>query len=668
MANKKLYEAHLIGSDDVVEEISVDMTCLPYDKINNLNKLYIEEDVNMGKGNKQPLPDMSNVVIHGAFDCSKWTITSDTVLPSGVTELNCAHSIANLGVLIGLLDSTVQRVIIRPALLTNIKNNIDGALECAQKFVARYPNIVVIDDKQKQTLLNVLKDVSQSKSNETVKQNIPKPKKEVVAEKTADWLDRAELEQICVASPLLGGLLNDEELERYIRMAMSDKSGIKINKSSRLRADGVKVVCVHRDDVDAILNFMIEKYNENSQKRTATSKPKEKSGKKPDNPREAKPVDTTVSQKVFVNDKELSEIVIEKYIPENVLKDLALNDQITLLQDVAKVNVQPFELNKQQVHYIENGKIISLPNLEFKNARVLSQKIQSRDNRRIVWYMDGNKFYAVYYFAKHDKSNDYNLALQANNEEINGAINLVKRNIADAKEKGLDISVNGWLQRLSAHIAEKGSEKTKKKSARGAATAKTTKKSVPESLPKQPVVAPEKAATPKRKVGRPPKAEMVMSVKAQPVAESVVEQSVVASEVTKRKRPRFQRPIDLSHVRAFKDGGIAVEDFATATNNVAEQEKQYQIATLLVSEMNLHWNDIDEMHATFTVRYSTAKGMAQKLVRQLSTETDTEKMLAATEKLQRALKQKRFYEKALNQLDSFKSELKKMQEEYENIK
>ena len=40
---------------------------------------------------------------------------------------------------------------------------------------------------------------------------------------------------------------------------------IKINKSSRLRADGVKVVCVHRDDVDAILNFMIEKYNENQE-------------------------------------------------------------------------------------------------------------------------------------------------------------------------------------------------------------------------------------------------------------------------------------------------------------------------------------------------------------------------------------------------------------------
>jgi hypothetical protein len=138
--------------------------------------------------------------------------------------------------------------------------------------------------------------------------------------------------------------------------------------------------------------------------------------------------------------------------------------------------------------------------------------------------------------------------------------------------------------------------------------------------------------------------------------------------VASDKRTRFQKPIDLSYVRAFREGGIAVEDFATATKNVAEQEKRYLIATLLASEMDLHWNDIDEMHSTFTVRYSTAKGMVQKLARQLSTEIDTEKMLTATEKLQRALKQKRFYEKALNKLDCFKSELNKMQEEYENIK
>ena len=98
------------------------------------------------------------------FPSSDWIITPGTVLPSGITELNCAHSIANLGVLIGLLDSTVQRVIIRPALFTNIKNNIDGALECAQKFVARYPNIVVIDDKQKQIINNDDKNIRKCKN------------------------------------------------------------------------------------------------------------------------------------------------------------------------------------------------------------------------------------------------------------------------------------------------------------------------------------------------------------------------------------------------------------------------------------------------------------------------------------------------------------------------
>ena len=40
MATKKLYEAHLIGKDGVKVD-NVDMTCLPYDEINNLNKLYM---------------------------------------------------------------------------------------------------------------------------------------------------------------------------------------------------------------------------------------------------------------------------------------------------------------------------------------------------------------------------------------------------------------------------------------------------------------------------------------------------------------------------------------------------------------------------------------------------------------------------------------------------
>ena len=663
MASKKLYEAHLIGSDDVIEEISVDMTCLPYDKFDNLRKLYIEEDVDMGKGNKQPLPDMSGVVIHGAFDCSTWTITSDTVLPSGITELNCAHSVNSLDVLIGILEPTVHRVVVRPAILNNIKNDKDGALEIARKFVAKYPNVVVTDGK-KVFLSNLLAEIDKEKSIVTVeKADVkPKPEKKVIEPKTTDWLDRAELIEICVASPLLDGLLNEEDLERYIRMAMSQKSGAKINKSSRLRADGATVICVHRDDIDAVLDFIREKHDEISQTRTKTEKTTETPKTKP----AEKTVIANAPQKVFVNDKELSEIVIEKYIPENVLGQLALSDQIALLQEVSKVNVRPFELKKQQVHYIENGNVIRLPNLELKNARVLAQKIQSRDNRRIVWYMDGNKFYAVYYFAKHDKSHEYNLVLQADNAEIDGAIKLVKKNIADAKEKGLDISVSGWLQRLSTYTAEKESEKPKKNSA-GTTAIKTTKKSVPESLPNPPDVTPDKAEITKSKTGRAPKTEMVVSVNTQPVSESVVEQPVTVPDVTKRKRPRFQRPIDLSHVRAFRDGGIVVEDFASAINDVAAQEIQYQIATLLASEMNLHWNDIDEMHATFTVRYNVSKGVAQKLVRQLSSETDTEKMLASTEKLQRALKQKQFYEKALNKLNGFKSELNKMQEEYSKL-
>ena len=663
MASKELYKAHLKGTDGVVEVVYVDMTCLPYDKINNLNKLCIDGDVVMGEGKKQPLPDMSNVVIHGAFDCSKWTITSGTVLPSGITELKCAHSINGLEVLMDILKPTVQRVVVRPAILNNIKNDKDGALEIARKFVKKYPDVIVTDGK-KLFLSELLEEIDKEKSNVIVEKAdvTPKQEQETIGPKTPDWVDYTELEEICIDRLSLKGKLNRDVLKRWVRMALADKS-----KSDKIRGDGVVVKCVHRDNEKAVLDFVRAKYEEKSQTSAKTEKAAEKSDKKTVERSAEKTITANAPQKVFVNDKELSEIVIEKYIPESVLDNLALNDQITLLREVDKVNIQPFEIKKQQVHYIENGTVIRLPNLEFKNARVLSQKIQPRDNRRIVWYMEGNKFYAVYYFAKHDKSHEYNLALQADNAEIDAVINLVKKNIADAKEKGLDISVNGWLQRLSSHVAEKESKKTKKRSAGGAATTKTTKKSVPESLPKQPVVNPEKVATPKGKGGHPPKAEMVVSVKAQPVAESVVEQSVTEPVAVKRTHRRFKK-IVLSHLIAFRDGGVQVEDYATVMDNFLEQEKQYHIATLLASEMNLHWNDVDEMHAEFTVRYETCKTLQQKLISSLSTETDTEKMLVATDKLQRVLKQKQFYEKALAKLNGFKSELNQMQQEYSKIK
>lgn len=88
MAKTKFYDA-TIFSGDVTEHISVDMTALPYGKFNSAHPLLIKSDVVMENGKKKPLPDFSNVIIMGSFDCSSYTINADSKLPKGITELVC---------------------------------------------------------------------------------------------------------------------------------------------------------------------------------------------------------------------------------------------------------------------------------------------------------------------------------------------------------------------------------------------------------------------------------------------------------------------------------------------------------------------------------------------------------------------------------------------------
>ena len=80
-----------------------------------------------------------------------------------------------------------------------------------------------------------------------------------------------------------------------------------------------------------------------------------------------------------------------------------------MLREIDKINVKPFYTKKQDVYYVdENGAVGLSSNVKRKRSRVLSQGISSSDNRRIVWYVDENVFYAAYFFAQHDKTPQYN--------------------------------------------------------------------------------------------------------------------------------------------------------------------------------------------------------------------------------------------------------------------
>ena len=98
VASKQRYTA-TIELGDGKDVLDVDMLNLPYDMFGPEFPLEIIGSVDMGKCKGQPLPDMTDVVVYGEFDCSTCAINADTVLPKEISTLiniNELYRILNL--------------------------------------------------------------------------------------------------------------------------------------------------------------------------------------------------------------------------------------------------------------------------------------------------------------------------------------------------------------------------------------------------------------------------------------------------------------------------------------------------------------------------------------------------------------------------------------------
>ena len=245
--------------DDIMHMMIVDLLDLPHDMFSAEKPLHIDADVNMGKGKKAPLPDFSNVIIKGVFDCSDFTISEDSVLPKGITGIICLHSISNLSVLIGKLPKTVTKVVVRPSVLNAIIKNKNNELEIAKQFADTYPNIQVTDDKKL-----YLSEIIQQKEKTTVTEKVKAQKTETkektqLSSKTDDWLSMDEIFEICVTNPAITNLIPEDKIEREIRAAKSKASYIDVTVQKMLRPhDGIAIDCIHSNDVQKIINFITE--------------------------------------------------------------------------------------------------------------------------------------------------------------------------------------------------------------------------------------------------------------------------------------------------------------------------------------------------------------------------------------------------------------------------
>ncbi|MBQ8255912.1 MAG: hypothetical protein IJY99_03035 [Alphaproteobacteria bacterium] len=401
-----------IKQGDNLEVHEVDLLNPPRDMYSAENPMSISGDVVLPKGKKAPLPDFTGIVIFGAFDCSTFTLNSNSVLPQGISSLDCSYSIGDLGVLIDILPATVTKVFVRGAILNSIKKDKDDARRFATEFQKKYPDVCVSDGKS--TLNDILAEIDRAKEN-VVNSNIVAPvveQKNNPPEKTDDWLDQGELLNECKKASDILAEFPDADLSRYVKIARSGLGVRGIKSYIMRREDGVDVMCTNRSNIDAIVTRIFELIDEN-QARLDKNK-KTKTAKKEAPKKEPAPVaekQDEASSGFYVGTQQVVPVKIKKYIPTRLWGQLrsACGDNkkmlLGFLNDINAINVNPASTQGKKVAYIQDGELKFSNTIFLKSAQSLAQSFSKENNRaRIIWAVCGNVFLCTDFFPEHEKA------------------------------------------------------------------------------------------------------------------------------------------------------------------------------------------------------------------------------------------------------------------------
>jgi len=625
MAKIKLYAAG-IREDDADKVIDVDIFNLPYDRFDFDNPMWIMEDVDLGKSKNRQWPDLSNVAIAGTFDCSDFPITADTVLPFSFHTLICKHSISDLGVLIGRIPNKANEieytgnisVVVRPAILNNIKKDKDGALEIARKFAVAHPTVTVTDGKQ--TLQQIFDDIERAKSVQP-KTTKPVPEKPTTPAKTSDWLSTDELADACVAHAESIASINRDVLRRYIQQARSDKARLPIRKQEMMQ-NGNKIVCVHRDDVKTIAEFVEMQIASNQERATKDTKKQKK-----DTASETK-TDTAknTEQKLCIGNKEIKPTKIKKFILDSVWKSIRAEcgKNTTLLQqilmDIDVINIVPKKYSAGSVFYVQDGIVKSSNSLEYKSCRCICQGFEThKSSQRIVWGVSGTKLIAQYFFAQHDGEKN-KMVYKNTIRDID-----VDADFATAPDKYLSVS---------DLIAQFGGKDDTDKEPTPAPTP------VAETKPTEKPVAATKP-TPK-------------PVKEKPVMPSV--QSAVVAPVEKPQTTPARKP----RIRVKVIGQVVPRKIRVIT---PQADSVPNTPTPDVEQTAPEWVDLYSLSAQITEKQQNVLAKKNEILSKLMHETDTSKALELNRALHRVLMRQKALDNMSKRAKEINDELRKIRDE-----
>lgn len=663
MAKQNRTYTAIINTEEDQDVVMVDMHDLPYDRFDAEHPLVILDDVDLGKSKNRTWPDFSNVIVKGAFDCSDFQITSKTVLPRTFKKLICKFSISDLGVLFGLLPLGVESIVVRPALLNNIKKNKDGALDTARAFAKSYPGITVTDGKQ--TLKEVFAELYMATSAAAEKKIKVKTVTEpVYADKTAEWLDSNELIDYCMRTSDKVAQLPFESVERYVRIARSAKAGLNI-RTERLKRGADIVSCVHVDSAPAVLEYVESSIAAKFAKETKVEKEAPKKSKEP-------VVAVPAQPRFFVGSDEIKPVRIKKYISKSAWTQIrskcscSVPEQLRILNDIQCINVDPASTKGNSVVYIQNGSVKKSRTVKFKSVRCLSQGFGSVDNNsRLVWGVSGNTFVCQKFFANHSTGDEYQWYMR------DLYVDLAQLDLSEF------LYVPDLIQELSGDRGPAPSDTPDKESAKKVDDTNSAEDIVVDSASD---VVPEQTGSALKPVAVPEPTNMAPEItgaskdKEEGATNSVTSKPAVKASPRKRIKKRKSEFV----VRVIPCAGIGDcvlgTDSGKADNAVNKNEQFNKGQKHARSGTEKHTANMANMPKPedwvdlYSLNYKvveTTKKLAQRqsaLLIHMLAEHNTENMLRLTQELESVLQEKKKCEHALLLLKNTNAQLKELQQ------
>lgn len=352
--------------------------------------------------------------VDGTFDCSglgKDYITKDTILPI-THKINCTYSITDFDVLMNIMpkqydknhdefDTTcVKTLIVEPKLikkefLSQNKEHFTNVLN----FIEHYPYVTVLDTKGN-NLLDILVEKCRDKKvtpKPTVIEITTTPSEKTFEEKIkGQHLEVKEILTILRTLPEYD-IYTDEELDRFIRLVLSDQRKNGIQKKTMRRTDGANVICIDASQIELVkqnLQNVINERNKEEKTTTEYTLPKTNEIFKPE------PV-------------KRNPIKIKKYITPGLLKQIEKSSKQnvdTVLQAINEINLDPLEMQLQgAVHIIKDNKETVSATVTRESGCCLVQSIDSSnhtDSKRIVWAVadspDGLIIVSIGYIEHHN--------------------------------------------------------------------------------------------------------------------------------------------------------------------------------------------------------------------------------------------------------------------------